>query len=174
MDRTQAPRSQRRAPLRKAPGMGPGSTRWSRIGARIPERSKAAPRSWPSEDRVNGRADIQPRFVIGDGDDDDKVVEIDPALHERGSRWPQRGRGCGGCAGVNETGRPSGKSVSATCAVTKRPRGPLVGHLVDTFTTKSVLSRIPPCATSGPSRDVEEALRRRCGRNGVGRSKPQQ
>ncbi len=37
-------------------------------------------------------------------------------------------------------GPTSGKSVSATCAVTKRLRGPVVGQLVDTFTTKSVLS----------------------------------
>ncbi len=53
-------------------------------------------------------------------------------------------------------GPTSGKSVSATCAVTKRPRGPVVGQLVDTFTTKSVLSPDSACATSGQAETLKK------------------
>src|SRR6266478_3762674 len=48
------------------------------------------------------------------------------------------------------------ESASATCAVTKRPRGPVVGQLVDTFTIKSILSPDPACATSGQAETLKK------------------
>jgi hypothetical protein len=72
--------------------------------------------------------------VAADGDD-----EIDPALYERGTSLAPAREGRGGVRRGQRNG-PTSESTSATCAVTKRPRGPIVGQLVDTFTTKSVLS----------------------------------
>ncbi len=49
----------------------------------------------------------------------------------------------------------SPESASATCAVTKRPRGPVVGQLVDTFTVKSVLVPDSACAAAAKSEQTD-------------------
>jgi hypothetical protein len=68
-------------------------------------------------------------------------------LYERGLGGPSAGGGCGGVRRGQRNG-PTSEPTSATCAVTKWPRGPIVGQLVDTFTTKSVLSPDSACATA--------------------------
>jgi hypothetical protein len=65
--------------------------------------------------------------------------EIDPALHERGASLAPAREGRGGVRRGQRNVADRPESASATCAVTKRPSGPVVGQLVDTCTTKSVL-----------------------------------
>src|SRR5262245_29114386 len=61
------------------------------------------------------------------------------------------------------------ESASATCAVTKRPRGPIVGQLVDTFTVKSVLVPRFRLRHKRRSRDAEDRHHRHA--KGLARSR---